>query len=60
MLLSLTNCASNQTQSHMSSVIAAGAGYGMCRAALETGIALRQPVQLLALGQVQVYFIMMT
>ena len=31
MLLSLTNCASNQTKSHMSSVIGAGAGYGMCR-----------------------------
>ena len=40
MLLSLTNCASNQTKSHMSSVIGAGAGYGMCRAALESGIAL--------------------
>ena len=40
MLLSLTNCASNQTKSHMSSVIGAGAGYGMCRAALDSGIAL--------------------
>ena len=40
MLLSLTNCSSNQTKSHMSSVIGAGAGYGMCRAALESGIAL--------------------
>ena len=60
MLLSLTNCASNQTKSHMSSVIGAGAGYGMCRAALESGIALTAgSVQLLVLGQVQVYFIMM-
>ena len=58
MLLSLTNCASNQTKSHMSSVIGAGAGYGMCRAALESGIALTATVRLLVL-EVQVYFIMM-
>ena len=35
----LANC-STKTKSHMSSVIGAGAGYGMCRAALESGIAL--------------------
>jgi len=39
-LLSLTNCASNKSKSHMSSVIGAGAGYGVCRAALDSGIAL--------------------
>ena len=30
LLLSLTNCASNKTKSHMSSVIGATAGYGTC------------------------------
>ena len=39
LLLSLTNC-STKTKSHMSSVIGAGAGYGTCRALLDTGMAL--------------------
>ena len=39
LLLSLTNCASNKTKSHMSSVIGATAGYGTCRALLDSGLA---------------------
>ena len=40
LLLSLTNCASNKSKSHMSTVIGATAGYGTCRALLDTGVAL--------------------
>jgi surface antigen len=39
-LLSLTNCASQKTKSHMSTVIGATAGYGTCRALLNSGIGL--------------------
>ena len=39
-LLSLTNCASQKTKSHMSTVIGATAGYGTCRAMLDSGIGL--------------------
>ena len=37
-LLSLTNCASNKTKSHMSSAIGATAGYGTCHHMLSTGV----------------------
>jgi surface antigen len=40
LLLSLTNCASQKTKSHMSTVIGATAGYGTCRALLNSGIGL--------------------
>ena len=40
LLLSLTNCASQKTKSHMSTVIGATAGYGTCRAMLDSGIGL--------------------
>ena len=40
LFLSLTNCASNKTKSHMSSAIGASAGYGTCRAMLDTNITL--------------------
>ena len=40
LLLSLTNCASQKTKSHMSTVIGATAGYGTCRALLDSGIGL--------------------
>ena len=40
LLLLTTNCASNKSKSHMSSVIGATAGYGTCRAMLDTGVAL--------------------
>ena len=40
LLLSLTNCASQNTKTHMSTGIGAVAGYGTCRAMLDTGIAL--------------------
>ena len=40
LLLSLTNCASQKTKTHMSTGIGAVAGYGTCRAMLDTGIAL--------------------
>ena len=40
LLLFTTNCASNKSKSHMSSVIGATAGYGTCRAMLDSGIAL--------------------
>ena len=40
MLLSLTNCASNKSKSHMSSVIGATAGYGVCHSMLNAGIGL--------------------
>ena len=39
LLLSLTNC-STKTKSHMSSAIGATAGYGTCRAMLDSGVAL--------------------
>ena len=40
LLLSLTNCASQKTKTHMSTGIGAVAGYGTCRAMLDSGIAL--------------------
>ena len=40
LLLSLTNCTSNKTKSHMSSVIGATAGYGVCHSMLNAGIRL--------------------
>ena len=40
LLLSLTNCASQKTKSHMSTVIGATAGYGTCRALLDSSIGL--------------------
>ena len=40
LLLSLTNCTSNRTKSHMSSVIGATAGYGTCHHMLNTGVGL--------------------
>ena len=40
LLLSLTNCASNKSKSHMSSVIGATAGYGVCHSMLNAGIGL--------------------
>ena len=40
LLLFTTNCASNKSKSHMSSAIGATAGYGTCRAMLDSGIAL--------------------
>ena len=40
LLLFTTNCASNKSKSHMSSAIGATAGYGTCRAMLDTGVAL--------------------
>jgi surface antigen len=39
-LILLTNCASQKTKSHMSTVIGATAGYGTCRALLNSGIGL--------------------
>ena len=40
LLLSLTNCASNKSKSHMSSVIGATAGYGTCHHMLNAGVGL--------------------
>ena len=40
MLLSLTNCASNKSKSHMSSAIGATAGYGICHHMLNSGVGL--------------------
>ena len=40
LLLLTTNCASNKSKSHMSSAIGALAGYGTCRAMLDSGVAL--------------------
>ena len=40
LVLSLTNCTSNRTKSHMSSVIGATAGYGTCHHMLNTGVGL--------------------
>ena len=40
LLLFTTNCASNKSKSHMSTVIGATAGYSTCRALLDTGVAL--------------------
>ena len=40
LLLLLTNCASQKTKTHMSTGIGAVAGYGTCRAMLDSGIAL--------------------
>ena len=40
LLLLLTNCASQKTKTHMSTGVGAIAGYGTCRAMLDSGIAL--------------------
>ena len=40
LLLLLTNCASQKTKTHMSTGVGAVAGYGTCRAMLDSGIAL--------------------